>query len=132
MRITIIATLFCASLASRLTAADVWVVGGIAESQTGTCTPIRWLADPLLYNTGTSVASVRIVHVSNGAGIDNVVASLQPESVRGAIALGAGADAPLWITHFDVPDGIGVEGRMEYFSVNQCTLFPPILVRSGK
>lgn len=125
MRVTIITALCCASLAARLIAADVWVVGGIGESQTGSCTPIRWLADPLLYNTGVTVASVRIVHVSNGAGIDNVVASLRPGSVRGAIALGAGADAALWITHFDLPDGIGVEGRMEYFAVNKCTLFPP-------
>jgi hypothetical protein len=104
-------------------ARDVWVLGGVAETRAG-CDTTRWVADPILYNNEAMPAPIRLVHISNGGG-DNLTGQVPANGLRTGMSLGAVAGSLLWITHLDVPDSVAVEGRLELFSVNQCTTFPP-------
>jgi hypothetical protein len=116
-------SLLTLALSAPLPARDVWVLGGVAETRTG-CETTRWIADPVLYNNAGTTATVRLVHISNGGG-DNLTGDIPAHDLRTGTSLGAVAGSVLWITHLDVPDTIQVEGRMELFGVNQCTMFPP-------
>ena len=122
---------FIAMIARPIHARDVWMLGGFAESQAGACARIRWVADPIVYNLTPDSISVKVVHVSNG-GAEGVESTVPAFSLARVTSLGAGSNDSMWISHLEIPASAYVEGRMEYFNVNQCSLFPPDPVPEGK
>jgi hypothetical protein len=123
------ATLFVFALltgSSRVQAADVWAIGGQAATQLSRCTWLFWDADVRFFNVRDTPAVVRILHVSNGG------STLSPDlmipangSVRSRVA--AAAEPPMWMMHFEVPDGVLAEGRLEMVEKENyfCSSLPP-------
>jgi hypothetical protein len=112
-----------AVLAYRIDARDVWVVRGLAEVESQPCSEavsadvLRWNADAVFHNLSGSDRSVTVLETSNSG------------SRRGVVAVGSGRsralsldrDLPdlvsgsdIWVTKLDVPEGVHVEGRLEF------------------
>lgn len=98
-------------------ASDIWVIRGLAEIRPEMCSEVlRWNADAVLHNLSGADRLVTVVDTSNGG------------TRRGTVFVGAGrsralsldpdlpdrAPAEIWVTKLDVPDGVQVEGRLEY------------------
>lgn len=94
-------------------AADVWALGGFV----GPCSGLQWYADALLFNTGNTPAQVRLLSVSDGP--DDVADSRELDLLPGQTAAilqtkswAPRGDAPLFMWHLDVPDGVIIEGML--------------------
>jgi len=101
-----------APVATVASAADVWVLGGLV----GDCSGLQWWADALVFNTLPAPAIVRLVSVSDGP--DNVPGPARelevlPRQTLGLVSNTAWSphgDAPFFMLHLDVPEGVVIEG----------------------
>lgn len=123
---------FAAMSSFPVAAADLWAVGGVALTQTGRCEITQWFAEALLHNVGSTDALVPIVHISNHG-----LSGLQPIVIPAGRTVGARSffavgEEPLWVMHLDVPDNVGVEGRLEFFRHDPCSSWPPETNPRGK
>ena len=114
-------SLSCIIIATTLSATaaadDVWVLQGNAVGASAGLVSDLWISDALFFNTNPSPALVRLLGVSNGSALTTdrelVLAggrgtSLNREDKRWSPS----SEAPLWITHLDVPTGVVVESRI--------------------
>lgn len=119
------------SVASALSAADVWVVNGLAMTPAGGCTFLRWQADAVLHNTGSEDAIVKLVDASNGAfvgsGTTTIPASTSTRLFATTLLF---APQPLYVVHLDIPPAVAVEGRLDVFNDSCAPGAPPALVPS--
>lgn len=104
-------------------ARDVWVIRGLAQIEAQPCSEVvsaevlRWNADAVFHNLSGTDQSVAVVETSNGG------------TRRGVVAVGSGRSRALsldldlpdlvsgpnvWVTKLDVPEGVHVEGRLEF------------------
>jgi hypothetical protein len=121
-------------LAPSLFANDVWVIGGKATSQAvDGCTATMWTGDAVFQNTTNAPAVISVLSS------DLILAP--PIPVTFTLAPGKTTTfatqrsanptkfftpiAPVWIDHFDVPEGVVVEGRIE-IGASVCNVSPPI------
>ena len=113
--------------------AEIWIVRGGGSTRVG-CAGVAWSADALLHNRSTTDVAVRALHVSNGgvALTDAIIVANSSMSSADA-GVGGTANAFLWVTKLDIPEGITAEGRLEYFTANFCAVGqPPPLAPAGK
>lgn len=116
-------------------AADAWVLRGFADSPPCPVSgPIAvWTADAILHNTNGTDAIVAVRDVSNDAGPPNHPVLIVPAG--GAVRVGPAAEdhrpAPVWLDHLDIPNGVVVEGRLEY-RYEDCTAKPQPTEPLGK
>ena len=100
-------------------AADVWVLEGGATTplpQTpNCCLVLEWVPGAVAHNRGSEAATVRPLHVSNGGTI-SIPQIVSAGSSK--VLIGGAADSNAWITRFDVPEGVDIEGRMDIYTDN--------------
>jgi hypothetical protein len=109
-----------ADFAANGRASDAYFVGFEARGQGA----ILWRDAILFYNTGSAPATVRFVGVSNGGTVapSQLTLALPPGktvSLYDQDATGGRwrhlPPVPLWVLHLDVPDGVIVESRNQFF-----------------
>jgi hypothetical protein len=122
-RILMLALLVATTIASRVHAADAFIVRFNAAGRQSGNISVQWLDDVLFFNTTETPASVRLLGVSNGAlqtdlpelvippGRTVSVNSAQVVNVRWLPT----PVPPLWVMHVDVPTGVVIESRNEFY-----------------
>lgn len=126
MRKTTLFAVVCSlSLLASAHAADVWVVHGdvMTPRQPGVFT--RWDAFAILHNVSDASATVRLV------GANPVSITIAAGTSRTS-HFGERLQDALWVSRFDVPSGVRVEGRLELWLVEPFTGRPPTSVPFAK
>lgn len=110
-----------AGFAASAHASDAYFVGFDARGQG----IILWRDAILFYNTGTAPTTVRFLELSNGGtGLAPLTLVLPPGKTVSLYDQDATGDrwqtrhlppVPLWVLHLDVPDGVIVESRSQFF-----------------
>jgi hypothetical protein len=125
MRRAILFTVALCLLASRAQSADAYFVRFDAIGQSTGSGNVLWLDDILFFNTNDVPATVTFLDVSNGPR----QAATPPLTLppRQTVSLNAKHDVggkwrpaaatPLWILHLDVPTGVIVESRDEFYVI---------------
>lgn len=126
-----VVVLLCAiGFAVQLSAADVYLVRFAAAGPAGVNGNVVWRDDVLLLNTQAVPVHVRLIGISNGAlptGEPSDI-SLSPGKV---VSLNRQANwspepaVPLWVIHVDVPAGVFLESRDEYYFAYNLLNVPP-------
>lgn len=111
--------LFTLSVAGAVCAKDAWVIRGLVRIEPEPCSHVLvWNADAILHNVTDEVRTARVVATSVGPSPrgDSVTLNSHHSS-----ALSRLLDRPdivgsasMWVTRLDVPEGVKVEGRLEY------------------
>lgn len=107
--------------------AEVYVVNGMATGSIGECRAVIWRSGFLLHNVSETERVVRLTGASHGAFPGPASATLPSRTSIGSAAAGLSRSegATLWVTRLDVPPEVAVEGRLELYLENPCTLPPP-------
>ncbi len=105
---------------SSIRAADAYVIGFRAESQVsyGSCGLISWTSDLILHNSGSQVAHVRLISLSNGilpgGTTELTIPSGKTASGRFLLGTTPGGQLPfLWVARLDIPDSVVAQSRVE-------------------
>jgi hypothetical protein len=124
MRTILVCALLLVSAAAS-GAENVWVLRGrVRHPPCPASRVLIWNADALLHNTTDATVVVRAVEVSNAGSVPVGEIAIPARSVRGvARTFFDFADAPVWLTKLEIPAGVVVEGRLEYW-FNDCSLKP--------
>jgi hypothetical protein len=116
-------------------AAENYVVHGAALSRVSECRGVSWYAGAILHNRNAAPVRVQLTGGSAGAFVAPVEVEIPANGVhvaqRGGLA-GNASDRVLWVTRLDVPDGVEIEGRLDLYETDLCTLRPPISVAEAK
>lgn len=140
--ITILAML--GAFATQLSADDAYVFRFIANGGSVGCATVQWADDILLFNNNTAAATVRLLSLSNAdippstplaVGIAPQQALSLNRATRNAPWRpgGPGGLSPLTVAHLDVPRGVTIDSRDEFFAINgPCTVEDPFRVSLGK
>ena len=112
--------------AVRANAAEVWVLQGLAVGPSVPCALITWTGMMSFYNTGSTDATVRLLGVSGSGGIGSAPRELvvPPRRLTQTFDWNVG-QAPLWVLHLDVPEGVLIESRINVGEQPQCPPFFP-------
>jgi hypothetical protein len=107
---------------------EVWVIRGSVTLRTEPCVelPLTWRADAVLHNFTDQPHVVQLLDTSHGPFVGSGEVVVDSNRSR-SMALSPTGDGqtldPIWITHMEVPDGIRVEGRLE-FDFENCSDHP--------
>jgi hypothetical protein len=111
-------------------ATDTYVLQGFATGATVDCKAYLWETDVLFYNRGNGARTVRLIGVSNGGAVQpRAEFPVEPRKSTTLRRENAGwspsATVPLWVAHFDMPDDVAAESRMEIGYLYPCVSGSP-------
>jgi len=122
-RSVLLALLAIAVISSRIYAADAYIVRFNAPGRQSGNIAVQWFDDVLFFNTTETAAAVRLLGVSNGSmQADPPQLVLPPGrtvSLNSAQLINVRwppiPAASLWVMHLDVPPGVVIESRNEFY-----------------
>lgn len=129
--------LLAAVLAVDAGARNVWLVRGLVGIEPPLChESLTWNADAILHNLTDDVRTVTVVDTSPGKPSHGDTVTIEGRRSRALSRLPERPDfalgASMWITRLEVPDGIQVEGRLEYIFDSCGRFLPPNDLAAGK
>src|SRR6266536_573302 len=111
----IIAVLLCCATTSSLFAKSIWVLQGLGNTLLSPCQIVLWWPRVVFHNRSARDFTVVPLHESNqlpGAAQPTFVPLTVPAGTSVTL-FGASGPGPVAIVQYDVPDTLGLEGRME-------------------
>jgi hypothetical protein len=107
--------------AASASAGDVYVLqflGPVVQQAQSSCEAFRWRSEMVFHNAGESLATVRLLSVSNGSLTHNAQdLHIEPgrtvAGIAGSLGWHPDPQATLFVTRINVPDGVIFEARSE-------------------
>src|SRR5438105_11275473 len=116
--------LLVSAISTQARAKSIWVLHGLGSTLLSSCEVVLWWPGVVFHNRTAADATVVMLHVSN----QSVPAIPQPQPAPIKIPAGTSfalLGAVSGIVRYDVPDALGIEGRMELQGASICATGPP-------